>query len=124
MPQIILVVDDDNSIALTLKTALLKDGYEVITATNGDEALNLIKTTVPDLIITDLVMPVMDGWYFNMNVRKDKRFKTTPIIILSSLLSPEATQQEQEASTFYVPKPFNTSTLLEKIKELLGPRHS
>jgi DNA-binding response OmpR family regulator len=119
MPQIVLVVDDDSSIAHTLRSILLKSGFEVITATDGEEALKMIKTNKPDLIITDLVMPVMDGWYFKMKVREDKRLKTTPIIILSGLLVTEAGQLEHEAATFYVPKPFNTSMLMEKIKDLL-----
>lgn len=119
MPQIVLVVDDDNSIAHALKSILSKNGFEVITATNGDEALDLIKTSKPDLIITDLVMPVMDGWYFKMKVREELRFKTTPIIIISGLLVPEAAQLEHEAATYYVPKPLNTSMLVEKINELL-----
>jgi DNA-binding response OmpR family regulator len=119
MPQIVMVVDDDSSIAHTLKSILLKSGYEVITATDGEEALKLIRTNKPDLIITDLVMPVMDGWYFKMKVREDKRFKTTPIIIISGLLVKEAGQLEHEAATFYIPKPLNTSMLMEKIKDLL-----
>ena len=88
MPQIVLVVDDDSSIVYTIKSILLKNGYEVITGTNGDEALKLIKNNKPDLIITDLAMPVMDGWYFRMKVREDPRLKTTPIIIISGLLAP------------------------------------
>ena len=123
MPQIVLVVDDDSSIAHTLKSILLKNGFEVITATNGEEALKLIKTNKPDLIITDLVMPVMDGFYFRMKLREDLRFKTTPIIIISGLLVSEAEQLEHEAATFYVPKPFDTSILMEKIKGLLGDRN-
>ncbi len=122
MPQIVLVVDDDSSVAHTLKSILLKNGFEVITATNGDEAIKLIKTSKPDLIITDLAMPVMDGWYFKMKVREDKRLKTTPIIIISGLLVSEAEQLEHEAGTFYVPKPFNAAMLIEKIKELLSDR--
>jgi len=123
MPQIVLVVDDDSSIAHSLKSILSKNGFEVITATDGEEALKLIKTNKPDLIITDLVMPVMDGWYFKMKVREDQRHKTTPIIILSGLLVSEAAQQEHEAATFYVPKPFNTPLLMEKIRELLDGRN-
>jgi len=120
MSKIVLVVDDDSSIVHTIKSILLKSGYEVITGTNGDEALKLIKNTKPDLIITDLVMPVMDGWHFKMKVRNELRFKTTPIIIISGLLVPEVVQDAHETATFYIPKPFNSSTLLEKIKELLS----
>ncbi len=123
MPKIILVVDDDSSILHIISSILLKNGYEVITAPNGAVALELIKTNKPDLVITDLVMPVMDGWYFSMKVRENLRFKTTPIIVISGLLEAKAGQQEHEDATFYMPKPLNTSTLIEKIKELLSDRN-
>ena len=126
MSQIILVVDDDKNILHTLKSILSKSGYEVITATDGEEALVLLKNTSPDLIITDLVMPTMNGWYFKMKVRQDDRFKTTPLIILSGLLAEETAGQESETAVYYMPKPFNTPVLIDKIKELLNghnPEH-
>ncbi|MDE1920044.1 MAG: response regulator [Candidatus Omnitrophica bacterium] len=124
MSQIILVVDDDRSIVHTLKSILLKNGFEVLTANNGEEALKLIKTNRPDMVITDLMMPVMDGWYLSMNVRRDPRFKKTPIIVISGILNPEAVQQDPEASTFYVPKPFAATALMEKIKEIFISRRN
>jgi DNA-binding response OmpR family regulator len=122
MPQKILVVDDDKDIVYMLKAGLQAHGYEVITAVDGQKALELIKTDVPDLMITDLTMPNMNGWHFSMKVRGDVRYKTTPIIILSGLVEQESTPESFEAATFYVPKPFDVFKLIEKIKELLkGP---
>ena len=120
MPQIVLVVDDDSSIVHALKSILLKNNFQVITANNGDEALKLIKNNIPDLIITDLIMPVMDGWHFNMRIRNEIRLKATPIIVISNLLMPEAEHEEHEPGTYYIPKPLNTSMLMKKIKELLA----
>jgi DNA-binding response OmpR family regulator len=122
MPQIILAVDDDKSILHTLKSVLLKSGYEVITATNGEEALQLLKNTNPDLIISDLIMPMMNGWYFKMKVRHDQRLKTTPIIILSGMVATEGRGDNLEPATYYLPKPFNASALMDKIKELISSR--
>src|SRR5580698_10453912 len=119
MSQKILVVDDDEDIVYMLKSTLQKNGYEVITAADGEQALGLIKTNIPDLMITDLTMPVMNGWHFSMKVRGDVRYKTTPIIILSALLEREASSQEAEADTYYVPKPFDILKIVEKVKELL-----
>jgi DNA-binding response OmpR family regulator len=119
MPQKILVVDDDKDIVYMLKTGLEANGYEVITAIDGQKALELIKTDVPDLMITDLTMPNMDGWHFSMKVRTDARYKKTPIIILSGLVERESTPESFEAATFYFPKPFDVFKLIEKIKELL-----
>ncbi|MDE1921341.1 MAG: response regulator [Candidatus Omnitrophica bacterium] len=122
MPHKILVVDDDKDTVYFLKTTLQKEGYEVATAPNGEQALNALKDYVPDLIISDLTMPVMNGWYFSMKVRSDERYKTTPIIILSGLLDHTAAPEEFEAATFYVPKPFDIFELVGKVKELLkGP---
>jgi DNA-binding response OmpR family regulator len=119
MPQKILVVDDDKDIVHVLKSALEKHGYEVITASDGEEALKAIKTNVPGLIITDLAMPDMNGWYFSMKVRQDERFKTTPIIVLSGLLREGANPQAYEPGTVYIPKPFDIFELIVKIKDLL-----
>ena len=119
MPQKILVVDDDQDIVYILKSTLQKNGYEVVTAGNGEQALKLVETFVPDLMITDLTMPVMNGWYFSMKVRADARYKTTPIIIMSGLLDREAEPEEYETATIYVPKPFDIFKLMDKIKELL-----
>ena len=95
MPKKILVVDDDTDIVYILKSTLEKNGYEVITA-RWQQALKLIKTNVPDLMIVDLTMPVMNGWRFNMKVREDERYKTTPIIILSGLLEREISSDKIE----------------------------
>jgi len=119
MPQKILVIDDEEDIVYMLKSTLEKNGFEVITAADGEQALRLIKTDVPDLMITDLTMPVMSGWHFSMKVRGDPRFKTTPIIILSALLDIAAESEKSEAAIFYVPKPFDILKLMDKIKEIL-----
>ena len=62
MPKKVLVVDDDADMVYILKSTLEKNGYEVITASDGAQALRLIKTNVPNLMIVDLTMPVMNGW--------------------------------------------------------------
>jgi len=119
MSKKILVVDDDVDMVHILKSTLQKQGYEVITASDGDQALRLIKTNVPDLMIVDLTMPVMNGWSFNMKARADARYKTTPIIILSGLLESEASSEKTEDGLTYVPKPFDIFKLMDKVKELL-----
>jgi two-component system alkaline phosphatase synthesis response regulator PhoP len=119
MPQKILIVDDDKDLVFLTKVGLQKEGYEVITASDGEQALQLIKTNVPDLMIVDLTMPVMNGWHFSLKVRADVRYKTTPILILSGLIDRESAGEAHEGPTFYVPKPFDIFKLIEKIKELL-----
>ncbi len=120
-PKKILVADDDTDIVYIIKSTLEKNGYEVITASDGSQALKLIKTNVPDLMIVDLTMPVMNGWAFNMKVREDKRYKTTPIIILSGLLEREISSDKMEDGLTYIPKPFEIFKLMDKVKELCPP---
>ena len=116
----ILVVDDDQDIVFMIKATLEKNGYTVITASDGFQALKLIKDLVPDLMIVDLTMPVMDGWRFTMKVRQDRRFKFTPIIVLSGLLVEHEEAPEQfETATAYMTKPFDIFKLMDKVKELL-----
>ncbi len=118
----ILVVDDEPDIVFMIKSVLEKDGYEVRTSADGFAALKLLKDYVPELMIVDLTMPVMDGWRFTMKVRQDERFKKTPIIVLSALIEPErSTEPEQfESADAYMSKPFDVFKVLEKVKELLN----
>jgi len=120
-PKKVLVVDDDTDMVYILKSTLEKNGYEAITASDGGQALKLIKTDVPDLMIVDLTMPVMNGWSFNMKAREDKRYKTTPIIILSGLLEREIPSDKMEDGITYIPKPFDIFKLMDKVKELCPP---
>lgn len=120
-PKKILVVDDDTDMVYILKSTLEKNGYAVITALDGGQALNLIKNDVPDLMIVDLTMPIMNGWSFNMKVHEDKRYKDTPIIILSGLLEREVSSDKMEDGITYIPKPFDIFKLMDKVKELLTP---
>ena len=120
MPKKILVVDDEPDLVHMIKSVLEKDGYEVITASDGHQALNTIKAMAPDLMIVDLTMPVMSGWHFSSKVRQDERYKKTPIIVLSGLIEHEKEPQQFETADVYMAKPFDVFKLAEKVKELLA----
>lgn len=119
MPQKILVVDDDQDMVYIISEFFKKKGYEVLAASDGEEALKLIKTISPDLIIADLTMPKMGGWYFTQKVREDKRFVRTPIIVLSGLLESDTEPETFEAANAYMGKPFDIFKLHEKVQALL-----
>lgn len=122
MPKI-LVVDDDQDIVYMIKSVLEKKGYEVQTASDGEEALKLVKINVPDLMIADLSMPVMDGWRLSMKVRQDERCKDLVIIVLSGLIANEDNKIEPyEPYNVVIAKPFDIMKLAEKVKELLELR--
>jgi len=123
MPEHILVVDDDIDMVHIIKSTLEKSGYEVVTAADGDEALQAIKKYTPDLMIIDLTMPYMNGWKFSAKVREQERFRTTPIIVLSGLIQAEKKSEQYEAGSYYMPKPFDIFKLMDKVKELLKEAH-
>jgi len=117
----VLVVDDDQDLVFMIKAMLQKSGYEVTTAADGEEALQAIKINVPDLMIVDLSMPVMDGWRLSMKVRQNEKCKNIPIIVLSGLIAHEENHLEpDEPYTVYIAKPFDIIKLVERVKRLLG----
>jgi len=107
----VLVVDDDPSIRELLSTALEDDGYEVMPAANGQDALSVCERWRPDVIVLDLMMPVMDGWTFAKRLRERHEI---PIVVLSA-----ATDLQRHASTVgaaeVVGKPFDLDQLLPKV---------
>lgn len=113
----VLVVDDDRQITRVLKTALQSSGYAVTTAENGARALDEFTLNRPDLIITDLAMPVMDGLELTKHIR---RAAGTPIIILS-VRNTDAMKVEalDEGADDYLTKPFSMQELLARVRTQL-----
>jgi CheY-like chemotaxis protein len=107
----VLVVDDDASIRELLLTALEDDGYEVMTAVNGQDALAVCERWRPDVIVLDLMMPVMDGWTFAKRLRERDDI---PIVVLSA-----ATDLARHAKIIgaaaVIGKPFDLDQLLPKV---------
>jgi DNA-binding response OmpR family regulator len=81
----ILVVEDDRYLSGAYKVKLLKMGFEVQTAGDGEEALTVLKTFRPDLILLDLVMPVMDGFATLEQIKKNDELKSIPVLIATNL---------------------------------------
>jgi two-component system KDP operon response regulator KdpE len=113
----ILVVDDEPQITRVLKTTLSSHGYGARTASDGDEALQIMKDWNPDLIITDLRMPNMDGLDLCRHVRKKSRI---PIIVLSVKGEERIKVEALDAGADdYVTKPFNLNELLARVRAAL-----
>jgi DNA-binding response OmpR family regulator len=119
----ILVIDDELSIRLLLENFLSED-YEIITKSDGSEALEWLEGNLPDLIICDIQMPKMDGYEYLRLVRQRGYTKHTPVIMLSGTeTSKERIKCYKLGAQDYLIKPFNPEELLELIKKNLHPIH-
>jgi CheY-like chemotaxis protein len=114
----ILVVEDESDILAIIRLRLENVGYEVLTAGNGDEALNFLQRELPDLIITDVLMPVMDGFAFYKELKRSSVTSTIPVLILTSRSKMEDTFRVVGADEF-VAKPFDHQELIAKVEHLL-----
>lgn len=117
---IILVVDDEKDIQNFFRFKLQKIGYEVVVAQNGFEAIEKVKKFRPDLILMDIMMPVMDGLKATENLKKHKEFKNIPIIIVSAITDVKG---KAAAYTFgaddYLTKPVDIITMAARVKSIL-----
>mgnify|MGYP005621924173 FL=1 len=119
----ILVVDDEMTICLLLEN-FLSEEYDVISFNDGINALEWLEGNLPDLIISDIEMPNMDGYEFLVQVRDRGFTKHTPIIMLSAKSeSKERIKCYKLGAQDYLTKPFNPEELEELVKKNLFPIH-
>jgi len=117
MSKTILVVDDEERLRSLLRAYLTQEGYRVITAADGREALHLARHEKPDLIILDLMMPVMDGYEF---MRQYKGESDTPVIMLTARVEEtDAVAGLEMGADDYVTKPFSPRVLAARIRAVL-----
>ena len=114
----VMVIDDSKTIRRTAETLLKKVGCEVITATDGFEALSKIADHRPDIIFVDIMMPRLDGYQTTALIKNNKVFKTTPVIMLSSKDGLfDRARGRIVGSEQYLTKPFTKEELLGAIKK-------
>jgi DNA-binding response OmpR family regulator len=120
MSKKILVVDDEPSILLSLEFLMDQAGYEVLTATDGDEALQSMSEKLPDLILLDVMMPKRDGFDVCQTIRANPEWKKIKIIMLTAK-GREVDQEKGLAlgADDYITKPFATQELVKKVKTIL-----
>ena len=116
----ILVVDDEIHIVHVVAIKLRNNGYEVITADNGAQALEIAREEMPDVIVTDYQMPVMSGLELVKELREDERTRDIPVILLTARsFAVSKEQQEELRISTCLSKPFSPRELLGYIEDIL-----
>lgn len=120
MPKTILIADDDPTIIKLLQVNLEMEGYGVITAFDGQDALDKAMERRPDLIVLDIMMPRLDGWAAREALAAEPDLAGIPVIFLSALAQQADLRRGHEAGVAeYVTKPFDPTALLDIIAQIL-----
>lgn len=117
----IMVVDDDEKVVDLLRITLESEGYEVIPAFDGEDAIKKIENERPDLILLDIMMPKIDGWEVCRKVKDDRKLRTIPVVMLTAKTQPTDRLLGIHAcgADDYITKPFEIEQIVEKVKDLL-----
>lgn len=116
----LLLIDDDPNLILLVKDYLEFRGYEVITAENGREALEVLEQEIPDMIICDVMMPEMDGYAFVNQVRQEERTSWIPILFLSAKQQTgDKIKGLDSGADVYMVKPFEPEELVAQVEASL-----
>lgn len=123
MTRNVLVVDDEPNIVLSIKFLINQQGYEVRTASNGEEALQELSRQIPDLILLDIMMPKPDGYEVCQKIRATPAWKDIPVIMLTAK-GRDVEKQKGLAmgADDYITKPFATHELVAKVRAALNER--
>ena len=116
----ILIVDDEPNIVMSLEYTFKKNNYEVFIARDGQEALDILKTNFQDVIILDIMMPMVDGFATLEQIRKDDNLKHTKVLFLSAKNKASDIEKGMAlGADAYMTKPFTIKKIVEQISELL-----
>jgi CheY-like chemotaxis protein len=110
----LLIVDDEVAIVEALQDVLVSEGYDVRTAYNGAEGLKRMTEVRPDLVLLDMMMPVMDGRELLHRMRQERALKRIPVIVMSA---GRISEEERRISSRFLAKPFELDVLLATIAE-------
>jgi CheY-like chemotaxis protein len=118
----ILVVDDTANTVKFLSSMLSKEGYAVITASNGADGIARAEQESPDLILLDVSMPLMDGGMIKDALQQNPRTSTIPVLFLTGLITPEEEELQKDSSgeSLFISKMSDNKHVLEKVAKALG----
>lgn len=114
----ILVVDDDVNVRTMVAHVLEDTGYNVTTANDGQEAIASVNETMPDLVISDIMMPNMDGIELFNTLRANPQTRAVPVVMMTSLTPEHVTQHNKIEPASILVKPFQITALLDTIAQL------
>lgn len=122
MAKKILIVEDDKFLRELMAQKILKEGYDVLEAMDGEEGLKVIREEKPDLVLLDLLLPIMDGFELLAKIKEDAVLSKIPIIVLSNLGQKEDVEKALSlgAKDYMVKAHFTPTEIAVKIKGILG----
>lgn len=119
MPKI-LVVDDEPDVVRLVEFRLQREGFEILTCSDGRSALDLLETEKPDLIVLDIMMPLMDGMEVLRQIRSHRATSRIPVIMLTAKTASVTVDEARQLwVSDYVMKPFDPEKLVTKVKKAL-----
>jgi DNA-binding response OmpR family regulator len=118
----ILLIEDDKFLRTVLEKKLSAEGFEVVSAIDGDEALEKIISDKPDIILLDIILPKKSGFLVLENIKKDPEFKKVPVFIISNLGQEEDTKKGLSlgAVEYFIKAKVSLDDVVKKIKEYAG----
>ncbi|CAH0334592.1 MULTISPECIES: response regulator transcription factor [unclassified Flavobacterium] len=116
----ILIVDDEPNIVMSLEYTFKKNNFEVFIARDGQEALDILQTKLPDVIILDVMMPMVDGFATLEQIKKEERLQHCKVIFLSAKNKEKDIEKGLSlGANLYVVKPFSIKKLVEQVQDLI-----
>ena len=115
----VLAVDDTPENLRLIEALLIPQGYEVVTAASGKEALALLPKVHPDLLLVDIVMPEMNGYEVTKAIRADAAWRHVPVIMITATGGADLVRSLEAGADDFVPKPFDKNELLARVKSLI-----
>lgn len=120
MPKKILIVDDEPDMLKVTLLRLKKTGYEVFGGVNGQEALDLARRILPDLMVLDLYLPGINGDEVTKIIREDEKLKHIPVVLISATTSTLLDKTFYSGANYCLSKPFEPEELVKIVRKVLG----